>query len=85
MSRKLNQDLEDRCNELQDARDQVAGLENRLQEARIQKQEAVNRSVKHASVPQHALLLACVAPVRLSAFAGEFEVQICLVSFVLRR
>ena len=43
MSRKLNQDLEERCTELQDAQDQIASLESRLQEARTQEQESVNR------------------------------------------
>ena len=43
MSRKLNQDLEDKCTELQDALDQVASLEARLQEARLQEQESTNR------------------------------------------
>ena len=43
ISRKLNQDLEDRCTELQDAHNQVASLEARLQEARIQEQESINR------------------------------------------
>ena len=43
MSRKLNQDLEDRCVELQDAREQITALEGRLQEARTQEQESINR------------------------------------------
>ena len=43
MSRKLNQDLEDRCAELQDAREQITALEGRLQEARTQEQESINR------------------------------------------
>ena len=43
MSRKLNQDLEDRCVELQDAREQISALEGRLQEARTQEQESINR------------------------------------------
>ena len=43
MSRKLNQDLEDRCVELQDAHEQITALEARLQEARTQEQESINR------------------------------------------
>lgn len=50
MSRKLNQDVEDRLAELQDARDTVAGLEARLVEARAQEQDTATRSGQHEIV-----------------------------------
>ena len=51
MSRKLNQDLEDRFTELQDAREQITALEARLQEARTQEQDSINRYLLSIDLP----------------------------------